>query len=1522
MSLKNNKQNGSNKKSIRHLSKKFTVVLASALIGTNLVSLLVGTSSALALGNQMNTQSSSITDPLLKLDKVSNGGFENDFKSNNQNWEYKEGGLAKLINENSNYYGLIEAGNTDDYILQVVNTTPGKKYTVSADIKVTVPEGKTPSSVFFTAKRQTEAGRQGPVYKELQFTTKTNGWERKEFEFTADTYKTYVGIVKWAQADTNGNVSATEISMDNVKVIEEDNSTVLWEESFSGNVLDQDIWGYELGNIRGNEQQHYSSSKENVFMRDGNLVLKVTDRPEEDQYRNTKKHNNNARLVKYNSGSVRTQGKQEFLYGRIEAKMKLPKGKGIFPAFWTLGADFHMDGRINTNQGYDWPSVGEIDIMEIIGAPTDAELSKGEIGKEGNSNKIAYGTPHFYYVNGDVDKDGSYSPTQLGGNITINEDFFDDYHVFGINWTPEKIEWYVDGVVYNIMYFSDPTDPVNDARLKAAAKSLNRPQYIQFNLATGGNWAGDAGDYLAGQEFAIDWVRYVQNDEQKAASEAYYADQPVLSGVNNITMIEGQQPDLLENVEVNLDNHIIDFTVENEQMFVNGGAAGGRNEVTIQVKNAADSASLKLLKPGVYNIHYTAMPKNANLNGWVSPSAKLARETATLTVLPNGGLVGNAGDLLSTVNLPEGWSWLSPNDIVGSRDKYSVVFTNSNDDTVSEENRRTYYIDIPNDFINETPIYVDQVETVIAEADNIELDGTRDKAIDASTDLQDKIQEVMSMGKGTITFRYSLNEDERIVRTNSLMHFMTIGNKDAQLEYASFYLRTKDNKIGVEVRNKNGQRDYLRQVGSGFNLISNADWHTVSYVFDGNFMQVYLDGDLYGETDFSGLLSDASWKNSVNNITLGGWIRGDQWQSGGFEGAMDKVIIDNNVLSKSEILKLHEATSRANEGEKLSMWDKFDEDIFEYRIPSIVKTPQGTLVATSDARKMHYNDWGDISTVVRVSNDDGKTWSENITVLDMPTQPYFTDKYLYTDWNTNAAQSAFSIDPILISDSNGKLYLLVDVFPESRGSVNSLPGSGHELIDGKYYLNLYDFNNNKYTVRENGIVYDKDGNETNMYVSEGEFATAFSTKGDLYRKVDGGEDELLGNIYLRSGRGKNGITIEGSRTAPLFTYMTNFLWLFTSEDQGQTWSKPVDVTASVKEDWMGFIGTGAAPGIEVDAKNDNGEDIKRLVFPIYYTNQQNITAGGLGRASSANIYSDDGGLTWHRWESPNDGRIYGDGKQTNSRSFNTAVTELSESQIVQLNNGHLLQFMRNTGKNIMIAKSTDYGETWEDVLIDSKLPEPYVNLSVIHMEIDGKEYIVLSNPTGNPDAEDSDFRTRNMRMKGALRVGEVQPDDSIKWVASKIYEPKRFAYSSLVQLDSEKVGVLFEYNGDIKYSTFNIKEMIEEGKRFDISYIENITKEVKKAESNIEENIQPNDQIIFKLKTNQNIFMIGNGQLDISIGGVNKKADYISGSGTDILTFAYTVQNGDSGEIIASEEIQNATVESVYNVPLISIEKQ
>ncbi len=83
--------------------------------------------------------------------------------------------------------------------------------------------------------------------------------------------------------------------------------------------------------------------------------------------------------------------------------------------------------------------------------------------------------------------------------------------------SPDKIEWYVDGVVYNTL------DLTTDERAKAAAACFNKPQYIQLNLATGGNWAKNAGYYLGKDDtkFVIDYVRYYRSDEQKAAAEAY-----------------------------------------------------------------------------------------------------------------------------------------------------------------------------------------------------------------------------------------------------------------------------------------------------------------------------------------------------------------------------------------------------------------------------------------------------------------------------------------------------------------------------------------------------------------------------------------------------------------------------------------------------------------------------------------------------------------------------------------------------------------------------------------------------------------------------------------------------------------------------------------------------------------------------------------------------------------------------------------------------------------------------------------
>jgi len=663
----------------------------------------------------LETQSTPDAATPARLNVVANCSFEtSDFVSNVRKWDWFGAGgsshpaIETLPDGTKNTYALIDTGAIDNHIWQAVPTVPGRTYTVSADVKVGAADGHTPSAVFLVAKGQKPDGSQNQGAT-TQLTTndlvEDGSWTQETFRFTAVNWKTFVGVVKWAAADADEHVANTTIAMDNLTVFEDEAYELVWNDEFVGDSLDQDEWGYELGNVRGNEQQHYSSSSDNVDVADGNLVLTATDRPEVDRYRNTTRWGANARTVKYNSGSVRTEGREEFLYGRVEARIAMPEGKGAFPAFWMLGSDFHLDGRINMDQGYSWPSTGELDIMEIIGSPTEQRAAEGEVGKAGNSNSVAYGTPHFYFDNDNPDNDGSYAPKALGGSLTTAENLSEDYHVFGIDWNPEYIAWYVDDVIYNVMYFPTETTTAagNEAfvaselaRFQAAADSLNRPQYLQLNLATGGNWAGDAGDHLAedGTSLKVDWVRYYRSATQQVAADAYYADQPVIAGAADRVMRAGEAADLLSGISTD-DGYSVEYSVNDEQMFVNGGVEGGRNEVALVVKDSADTSALQALQPGVYSLHYSALADGAVYRGGVSPEARVTRKTVLLTVLPESGLASDGGDTLASVALPDGWSWVDSSQMLGGEEEYSAIFTQSADTVTDADERRVLTIRIP-----------------------------------------------------------------------------------------------------------------------------------------------------------------------------------------------------------------------------------------------------------------------------------------------------------------------------------------------------------------------------------------------------------------------------------------------------------------------------------------------------------------------------------------------------------------------------------------------------------------------------------------------------------------------------------------------------------------------------------------------------------------------------------------------------------------------------------------------------------
>lgn len=232
-------------------------------------------------------------------------------------------------------------------------------------------------------------------------------------------------------------------------------SNLVWEENFDGNSLNEDVWNFELGdgcpNLCGwgnNESQVYTRTNHKVKYG----YLYITARKKDSIYTSTR---------------ITTKNKKEFQYGRMEVRAKLPLGKGLWPAFWMLGANISEVG---------WPLCGEIDILEYVGRE-----------------------PHMIFTS--LHTQDSHGNT-INSKKEIIAGIEEGFHLYAVDWNKDRIEFYIDD---SLFYTFSPKEKSTEIW------PFDQPFFFIINLAIGGNFGGlEIDDSIFPQEFVIDYVKVYQ----------------------------------------------------------------------------------------------------------------------------------------------------------------------------------------------------------------------------------------------------------------------------------------------------------------------------------------------------------------------------------------------------------------------------------------------------------------------------------------------------------------------------------------------------------------------------------------------------------------------------------------------------------------------------------------------------------------------------------------------------------------------------------------------------------------------------------------------------------------------------------------------------------------------------------------------------------------------------------------------------------------------------------------------------
>ena len=234
-------------------------------------------------------------------------------------------------------------------------------------------------------------------------------------------------------------------------------SPYFWNDEFD--TIDTTKWTFEIGTGASgwgnNEKQYYTGRSENAYVQDGVLHIRAN----KESYEGSG----------YTSARMITKGKFNFTYGTVEARIALPVGKGIWPAFWMLGENIDQ---------VSWPACGEIDIIEAV-----------------NSENIVYGTNHWSY-NGDHAEYGNNTGNFHGAKKELD---ITEFHTYKLTWDEKLIAMYVDDFKYHEMTIEDNA---------GGTDAFHKPQFFLLNVAVGGNWPGfEIDDAQFPNEMLVDYIR-------------------------------------------------------------------------------------------------------------------------------------------------------------------------------------------------------------------------------------------------------------------------------------------------------------------------------------------------------------------------------------------------------------------------------------------------------------------------------------------------------------------------------------------------------------------------------------------------------------------------------------------------------------------------------------------------------------------------------------------------------------------------------------------------------------------------------------------------------------------------------------------------------------------------------------------------------------------------------------------------------------------------------------------------------